>query len=101
MHLTHAGWLLFSMVILIVINLVVLLSPPKAVLHLLKLKTLPFSARKTLLLTVVINVAISLAFEQWGAQAISRAVGALLRLRRGRRRTRDGKTYKTVEGRMR
>jgi cation-transporting ATPase 13A2 len=88
------------MVFLSVINLTVLLVPPQSIFNILELVFLPFSARTTLLFATVINVALSLAFEQWGTPFVAQFIGVILRLRRGRRRVRDGKTYKTVEGGM-
>ncbi|KII92069.1 hypothetical protein PLICRDRAFT_103455 [Plicaturopsis crispa FD-325 SS-3] len=96
------GWLMFSLVVLLVFNTVVLLYPPQSVALLLELMPLPFSARVTFLTAAVINVVLSMAFEQWGAQAAAQLVGGLLRLRRqDRRRVRDGKAYKAIEGGMR
>ena len=86
-----------SMVCLCLFNLVVLLDPPAPVSQLLELMSLPVAARATLLLSVALNVAASLAYEHFGTQAVSRAVGLLFELRR-RQRVRDGKIYKAVEG---
>ena len=53
-------------------------------------------------MVAVINVGVSLSFERWGAQRVSDLVGAVtLWLHRGRRRVREGKAYKAVEGGMR
>jgi cation-transporting ATPase 13A2 len=63
---------------------------------------LPFSARRSLLFAAIINVVLSMAFEEWGTQVVAQIIGALLsRLRRGRRRMREGMAYKAVEGGMR
>jgi len=62
---------------------------------------LPFSARTSLLFAVIFNIALSMAFEEWGTQVVAQAIGALFRLYRGRRRFREGKVYKAVEGGMR
>ncbi|KAI9059114.1 Ca-transporting ATPase [Trametes sanguinea] len=94
------GWFMVSMVCLSVFNLVVLLSPPGAIARILELMALPLPARGTLLLAVVMNVAASMAFEQWGTQVVARVIGLFFELRR-QQRVRDGKLYKAVEGGMR
>ncbi len=91
---------MLSMVCLSVFNVVVLLWPPTFVASLLELMPLPGSARATLLLAVVVNVLTSMAFEHYGAPAVSHVIGKVVELRR-RQRVRDGKIYKTVEGGMR
>lgn len=83
-------------------NILVLLGPPTVVSHLLTLMDLPVSGRYTLLMAALINVGISMGFEEWGASGVSSAVGTVVKWwHRGRRRVRDGKTYKVVEGGMR
>ncbi|EIW62465.1 Ca-transporting ATPase [Trametes versicolor FP-101664 SS1] len=94
------GWFMASMACLSVFNLVVLLAPPGWIADVLELMTLPGLARATLLLAVVINVLASLAFEQWGTQAVASVIGWVMELRR-HQRSRDGKLYKAVEGGMR
>ncbi|PCH43850.1 Ca-transporting ATPase [Wolfiporia cocos MD-104 SS10] len=81
-------------------NIVVLLAPPRPLAAILELVPLPWSARKTLLLAVVINIALSMVYEQWGTQAVSRVIGSIMQLRHARR-VKDGKAYKAVEGGMR
>jgi len=95
------GWLMFSIVTLTLFNLLVLLCPPQPVRRILELMILPFSARTSLLFAVIFNIALSMAFEEWGTQVVAQAIGALFRLYRGRRRFREGKVYKAVEGGMR
>lgn len=92
---------MFSIVALTLFNVLVLLSSPKPIAYILELVPLPFSARITILLAAIINVALSMAFEQWGARAVAQVIGLLLNLRRGRLRFREGKAYKAVEGGMR
>ena len=89
-----------SMACLCLFNLLVLLDPPAPVARVLELMSLPVIARATLLLSVIVNVAASFAFEHYGTQAVSRVIGLLFELRR-RQRVRDGKIYKAVEGGMR
>ncbi|KAF4621315.1 hypothetical protein D9613_000774 [Agrocybe pediades] len=96
------GWLMFSMCLLSGFNILVLLGPPEVVARLLTLMDLPVSGRYTLFIAALINVGVSMGFEQWGASGVSTAVGAVTKWwHRGRRRVRDGKTYKVVEGGMR
>lgn len=96
------AWLMFSMIVLSAFNLLVLFAPPKPLQGLLTLVTLPMSARITLMAAAVGNVAVSVAFEQWGSQSIGSLIGVVLRSwQQGRRRVREGKVYKVVEGGMR
>ena len=78
----------------------VLLTPPTFVLSILELEDLPFAGQLTLLMAVVVNVALSMGFERWGAGTVAQVVGYVMNLR-GRHRVKDGKTYKVVEGGMR
>jgi len=83
------------------LNILVLLAPPQAVTYILTLMHLPVVGRYMLLVAAVVNVGISMAYEGWGAPNVSTAVGLIMRWwERGRRRTRDGKIYKVVEGGM-
>jgi cation-transporting ATPase 13A2 len=82
-------------------NVLVLLAPPGVVSNILTLMTLPVAARYVLLIAVVVNVGISMAFEEWGTPTVSTVIGVMIRWwQRGRRRVRDGKMYKVVEGGM-
>lgn len=93
---------MFSMGLLSAFNVLVLLAPPKALAELLTLMPLPVGARYTLLTAALVNVGISVGFEAWGAEAVSRVVGDVMRWwHRGRRRTEEGKVYKAVEWGMR
>lgn len=93
---------MFSMVVLSAFNVLVLLAPPKFVLDILTLMNLPLGGRYVLLVAAVVNVVVSMAFEEWGTHGVSTMIGAVMKCcGRGRRRVRDGKTYKAVEGGMR
>ncbi|KAF8726522.1 hypothetical protein AX14_007766 [Amanita brunnescens Koide BX004] len=92
------GWLMLSIGVLLLFNVITLLTPPAPVSQLLGLVAVPMSGRLVMLIAVVINTALSVAYEDWGAQRISQAVG---RWRGWRRRVREGKAYKAVEGGMR
>ncbi|EKM54134.1 uncharacterized protein PHACADRAFT_209950 [Phanerochaete carnosa HHB-10118-sp] len=92
--------LMFSIVSLSLFNALVLLFPPGFLSSILELTDMPTSGRATLLLVVVVNVVLSMAFERWGAPVVAATVDYLTSLRK-RHRVRDGKTYKAVEGGMR
>ncbi|KZT19690.1 hypothetical protein NEOLEDRAFT_1158964 [Neolentinus lepideus HHB14362 ss-1] len=95
------GWLMLAIIGLSSFNVLVLLRPPRSISAILELMSLPFSARITLLMAVVLNVAVSMAFEQWGTQFVAQAIGLVMQLFRGHQRIREGKLYKAVEGGMR
>lgn len=78
-------------------NLLVLLSPPAAMVDILSLMVLPMDGRAFLLFVVTLNVAVSMLYEQYGAGAVAGVVGTVMNWRHGRRRVRDGKVYKAVE----
>ena len=90
---------MFSLVLLGLINVVILLLPPKFALVLLELKRLPYSARTTLLVGVVVNVIVSVIYERWGVQHLAQIVGSLTKMYREHRRIRLEKAYKLVDGR--
>jgi cation-transporting P-type ATPase 13A2 len=94
------GLLMISIVTLSLFNLLVLLSPPRVLLVILELMPLPFSARSTMVWVVMMNVTLSMVFEQWGSEWVARLLGKLsqFQFRRGRRRVRTGKIYGIVEG---
>ncbi|KAK0212773.1 hypothetical protein DFS33DRAFT_1370273 [Desarmillaria ectypa] len=82
-------------------NLLVLLFPPAVLTDWLTLVVLPAHARMVLLMAVVANIAASLLFEKYGAQTVATVIGTVIGWQRGRRRDRDEKVYKAVEGGMR
>lgn len=84
--------------VLLLFNLEALLAPPAPVSQLLGLVAVPMSGRMVMLAAIVINVVLSVVYEDWGAQRIAQAVG---RWRGWRRRVREGKVYKSVEGGLR
>jgi cation-transporting ATPase 13A2 len=81
-------------------NVAILLSPPQLISDMLTLMPVPHSGRWVLLCLVLVNVLLSLVFEQYGARYLAGWVGAVLRWHRSGRR-RAGKAYKIVEGGMR
>ena len=83
---------------LLLFNLVALLAPPAPVSKLLGLVAVPMSGRLAMLVAVVINMGLSVAYEDWGAQRIAQVFG---RWRGWRRRVQEGKVYKAVEGGLR
>lgn len=90
---------MFALVVLGLINIVILLSPPKFATILLELMKLPRPARTTLLVGVAVNVVFSVMFERWGVQYLAQIVGSLKKMYEEHRRIRLGKAYKLVEGR--
>lgn len=90
---------MFSLIILGLINVVILLSPPKFAMILLELMKLPYLGRRTLLVGVMVNVITSVMFERWGVQYLAQIVGSLTRTYKEHRRIRLGKAYKLVDGR--
>lgn len=86
-----------SIIALSLFNLLVLFRPPKALELILELMPIPFSARATLAVFVLVNIMVSLAFEEWVAQLIAKLIGALMKLQREKKRYREGKAYKAVE----
>ena len=91
---------MLSMGVITALSILILLAPPTPLAVLLELMSLPTPARLTLLLSVVVNVVVSMVFEQWGTQVVAEVIGLIHQIRRSRRRVRDGKTYKIVEGGM-
>ncbi|KAL5485211.1 hypothetical protein ACEPAI_7853 [Sanghuangporus weigelae] len=95
------GWFMIAMTAIALINVWLILYPPRALLMLLELMILPLSARFVLIAAVVINVILSVTFEKLGTAAVSGLIGFAMEHLRSRRRIRDGKTYKAVEHGMR
>lgn len=79
-------------------NIIVLLAPPGIINDVLTLMDVPYNGRIYLAIVVVINVAVSLAFEQWGAQKLGTSLGRAHKWWKGRRRIKDGNAYKSVGG---
>jgi cation-transporting P-type ATPase 13A2 len=97
-----AALLMVCIVSLTLLSAWVLLAPPHPLVVILELMPLPFSGRSTILAAVAVNVVFSVAFERFGTWIVAVCIGWLMRLiRRTRRRSREGKTYKAVEGGMR
>ena len=93
---------MFSMCILTAFNILVLLAPSQSVKEMLELVEIPLSARYTLLLATVINVALSMAFEEWGTHRVSSVISWVMEwLQQRRWRTGKKAAYKLVEGGMR
>lgn len=80
-------------------NILILLAPPSAVANILTLMPLPVAGRYVLLVATVMNVGISMAFEEWGTPSVSTVIGLIMKWwQRGRRRSRE--MYQVVEGSM-
>lgn len=81
------GWLMCCIGLLSGFNMLVLLAPPHSVSDVLTLMPLPVVGRYSLLVAAVVNVVISMVFEEWGTPSVSTAVGLMVRWwQRGRRR---------------
>ncbi|EPT04465.1 hypothetical protein FOMPIDRAFT_1156644 [Fomitopsis schrenkii] len=93
------GLLILSIIVLTLFNVLVLLAPPRPIASLLELVPLPFTARTSILAMVIVNIVLSMAFEQWATQAIAGAIGYIMELRHNKR-VKNGKMYKAVEGGM-
>ena len=90
---------MLSLVALSLFNVSVLLGPIKLISALLELVPIPISARLTLLWAAIINVAVSVGYERWIAQAVADAVGMLLASQQdsSRRRIKDNRVYRAVD----
>lgn len=91
------GLLMLSLVALSLFNVSVLLAPIRFISALLELVPIPISARLTLLWAAIINVAVSVGFERWIAQAVAEGVGMFMSQHEGRRRIKDSRVYRAVE----
>jgi cation-transporting ATPase 13A2 len=93
------GLLMLSLVALSLFNVSVLLAPIKFISALLELVPIPISARLTLLWAAIINVAISVGYERWIAQAVADVVGMFVWSQQdsGRRRIKDNRVYRAVD----
>ncbi len=91
-------WLMLSIGVLLLFNMMILLSPPAPVSSALGLVAVPTSGRMVMAIAVVINAVLSVVYEDWGAQQIAKIVGMWYGWRR---RVREGKVYKAVEGGLR
>lgn len=87
---------MLSIGLLVLFSSIVLLVPPGFVASILELMSIPVSARFVLLLAVILNCALSMGFEQWGAGAAAQIISFVTKFRR-HRRVRDGKAYKAIE----
>ncbi|KAI6026280.1 hypothetical protein BKA83DRAFT_4241204 [Pisolithus microcarpus] len=95
------SWLMAFVVGLSLLSTLLVFRPPKFLALVLELMHLPWDARLWLAVFVVINVALSVAFEKWVGQAMLELIRVLLSCYHERKRYRGGKAYKAVEGGMR
>lgn len=82
------GLLIGSIALLSIFSTWVLLGPPRAVVFILDLMTVPLSARLTAGLAVIVNVGVSFAYEEWISARVAKAAGVLIYGETGRRRRR-------------
>ncbi|KAJ3989971.1 P-type ATPase [Lentinula detonsa] len=94
--------LMLSLGSLTLFNLLVLLSPPQAIVDLLTLMPIPKEGRLKLLLAVAINMSLCILYEGIGSFVVAGVVGQITQWRKRTRRIREtgGKVYKAVEGGM-
>jgi cation-transporting ATPase 13A3/4/5 len=88
---------MLSLVALSLFNVSVSLAPIKFISALLELVPIPISARLTLLWVAIINVAVSVGYERWIAQAVADAIGMFVSQDGGRRRIKDNRVYRAVD----
>ena len=99
---TLPGWLVLVFVALGSFSLFTLFTTQGPVFALLELISLPHEFHLELVLLLIGNIAACWAFEEWGAEKVSRTIGDVMkkiRRARGRRRD-DGKVYKAVSRSM-
>ena len=94
---TSVGLFMLTMAFIAVINVWLILRPPQFLAVLLELMTLPLGARFSLLLAVVVNVGISMVFERWGTDIVSRVVGFVASFIQDVRRVRESRRYKMID----
>ena len=94
----NLGWLILVIVSLSGFSLFTLFTTTGPIFSLLQLISLPREFHLELLLLLILNVALSFGFEQYGAEKVSRMLGeAMKKVRKMRGRRRDsGKIYKAV-----
>lgn len=92
---------MMALTVIGVINAWLIIHPSHPLLVILDLMHLPQSARLILVLTVIVNVALSVAFERVATNSVGRMIGMAMEALRSRNRVRGGKVYKAVESGMR
>ncbi|KAI5123953.1 hypothetical protein M0805_006366 [Coniferiporia weirii] len=95
------GAFMLTIILIALINAWLILLPAQPFVVLLELMRLPFTARLVLLAGVIVNIVFSTVFERWGTASIAGVIGYVTDYLHGKRRVRDGKTYKIVENGMR
>ncbi|KAJ3824491.1 hypothetical protein EV361DRAFT_891484 [Lentinula raphanica] len=95
--------LMLALSCLTLFNLLVLLSPPQAIVKLLTLMIIPLEGRLKLLLAVAVNMGLCIVYEWIGSTLVAGIVGQMIQWKKRNRRIREsgGKVYKIVEGGMR
>ncbi len=79
------------------LNVWMMLFPPKPLAILLELMAIPFVARATLAFVVVINIVFSTVYERWGSAIVADVVGLISEVVRANVRSRGGNAYKPVD----
>jgi cation-transporting ATPase 13A3/4/5 len=88
---------MLTLTVIALINVVLILRPPRFLSVLLELMALPLLARLTLLSAVVVNVVLSVMFEHWGAELVAGAVRFVASFIQDVKRTRESRQYKMID----
>jgi cation-transporting ATPase 13A2 len=94
----NAGMLISSIALLSAFSTWVLLGPPQPVALVLDLMPVPWHARLTMGLMVLVNIGISFGYEEWISARVAKAVGVVFQGESGRRRRREasGRVYEAL-----
>lgn len=95
----NIGMLVGSIALLSAFNIWVLLGPPRPVVLILDLMTVPWGARLTAGAAVIVNVGVSFGYEAWICARVAKAAGIIIHGETGRRRRRreaGGRVYEGV-----
>lgn len=91
------GLFMLAMSAIGLLNVWMMMFPPKPLAILLELMTIPFVARVTLAFVVVINIAFSTLYERWGSAVVAEVVGLVSEFFQSKIRNRGGNAYKPLD----
>jgi len=91
------GFFMLALSVIGLLNVWMMLFPPKPLAILLELMAIPFVARATLAFVVVINIVFSTVYERWGSAIVADVVGLISEVVRANVRSRGGNAYKPVD----
>lgn len=81
---------MLAMSVIGLLNVWMLLFPPKPLAILLELMAIPFVARVTLVVVVLVNIVLSTVYERWGSAVVADVVGFFSECFRANIRNRGG-----------